>query len=127
MQVPSRSSHGHEIAVSVIIPVFNAMPYLEGLMDSLLDQGLSPHEYEIIAVDDGSTDEGPVVLDRYAARYPQVVVIHQANSGWPGIPRNRGLAAARGRFVFFADADDQMGREALGRMVDFADRRQPGQ
>lgn len=108
-------------AVSVVIPVYQAMPYLRTLLDSLVGQDLEPSRYEVLAIDDGSTDDGPALLDEYAARHPQLRVVHQENSGWPGIPRNRGLDLARGRYVFFADADDEMGPEALRRMTAFAD------
>ncbi|WP_151524785.1 glycosyltransferase family 2 protein [Serinicoccus kebangsaanensis] len=117
--VPEHADAG--VAVSVVVPVYDAMPYLETLLRSLLGQDLDPAAYEIIAVDDGSTDAGPRLLDDLAAAHPQLRVVHQENSGWPGIPRNRGLALARGRYVFFADADDEMGSEALRRLVDFAD------
>ncbi len=110
-----------EVDVSVVVPVYNAMPYLGTLIRSLVDQDLDRRRYEVLAIDDGSTDDGPAVLDEFAARHPQLTVVHQANSGWPGIPRNRGLDLARGRYVFFADADDEMGPQALRRMVQFAD------
>jgi glycosyltransferase involved in cell wall biosynthesis len=110
-----------QVDVSVIVPVFNAMPYLRTLLRSLLDQDLGSVTHEIVAVDDGSTDEGAQLLDDLAARHAELRVIHQPNSGWPGIPRNRGLDEARGRYVFFADADDEMGPEALRRLVHFAD------
>ncbi|MVA77112.1 glycosyltransferase [Auraticoccus sp. F435] len=110
-----------EPAVSVVVPVYNAMPYLRDLMDSLVAQDLPATDFEVVAVDDGSTDDSPAVLDEYAAAHPNVQVVHQPNSGWPGIPRNRGLDLARGRYVFFADADDRMGTEALRRMTAFAD------
>ncbi len=109
------------VRVSVIIPVFNAMPYLVTLMDSLVAQDLPDDAYEIIAVNDGSTDGSPATLDGYAASCTNVRVFHQDNSGWPGQPRNAGFNAARGRYVFFADADDVLGVEALRRMADFAD------
>lgn len=109
------------LAVTVVIPVFNAMPYLVTMLDSLRHQDLPDDAYEVIAVDDGSTDGSSDALDEYALRAPNLTVIHQDNSGWPGRPRNVGTAAARGRYVFFADADDVMGTEALRRMVEFAD------
>lgn len=109
------------VDITVVVPVYNAMPYLMSLLRSLVDQDLPASRYEILAIDDGSTDEGPAQLDGFASRYCNVRVIHQENSGWPGIPRNRGLDEARGRYIFFADADDEMGPKALRRLVEFAD------
>jgi glycosyltransferase involved in cell wall biosynthesis len=103
------------------MPVYNTVRYLERCLDSLLQQDIPAEELEVIAVDDGSTDGSGELLDRYAARDERLVVIHQANSGWPGQPRNRGTAASRGRYVFFMDSDDHLGREAIRRMCDFAD------
>jgi glycosyltransferase involved in cell wall biosynthesis len=110
--------------VSVVIPVYNAMPYLRDLLDSLAAQDLPEDCYEIITVDDGSTDDGPSVLDEFARRHGNVTVAHQENSGWPGHPRNVGLDLASGRYVFFADADDELGAESLRRLVEFADEHQ---
>ena len=101
--------------VSVVVPVYEAMPYLRTLLVSLLAQDLGPDDYEVVAVDDGSTDDGPRLLDELARVHPQLRVVHQENSGWPGAPRNRGLDLARGRYVFFADADDEMGPRARQR------------
>jgi CDP-glycerol glycerophosphotransferase len=62
------------------------------------------------------------MVDAFAASRPWVTVIHQANSGGPGAPRNAGLDRARGRYVFFLDADDYLGVEALERLVAMAER-----
>ncbi|MGW9021168.1 glycosyltransferase family 2 protein [Leucobacter chromiiresistens] len=105
--------------VSVVIPVYNSMPYLTGTVESLLAQQLAA--FEIIAIDDGSTDGSGAELDRFAALDDRVTVVHQENSGWPGMPRNRGLERARGTYVLFMDADDTMAPEALRLMVDQAD------
>lgn len=107
--------------VSVIIPLFNAMPYLVELLDSLAAQDMDPALFEVIAVDDGSTDGGGNLLDEFASRHSNWRVIHQKNSGWPGQPRNVGIDVAAGDYVFFCDADDRLGPEALRRMVAFAD------
>lgn len=106
--------------VAVVIPVYNTMPYLADLLDSLAAQDLDPALFEIIAVDDGSTDMSGEVLDAYAAAHSNVRVIHQKNSGWPGKPRNVGIAASQAPYIFFCDADDLLGSEALRRMVDYA-------
>ena len=76
--------------VSVIIPVYNTMPYLTACLDSLVDQSIGLDRLQIITVDDGSTDGSSEVLDQYAVRHPgSFVVIHQANSGSPAGPCNR--------------------------------------
>lgn len=125
MSDPARPSTTEErtdsVDVSVVVPVFNAMPYLHEFLESLAAQDLSDDAYEVVAVNDGSTDGSGAELDAFAARHRNVRVLHQENSGWPGRPRNRGLDLARGRYVFFADADDRLGTEALRRLVAFAD------
>ena len=91
--------------ISVIIPVYKAEAYLEECLDSVLAQ-----EYpslELILVDDGSPDGSPAICDRYAGRHPNIQVIHQENQG-PGPARNAGIAAARGEYLMFADADDKL-------------------
>ncbi|MFD5427801.1 glycosyltransferase family 2 protein [Streptomyces sp. NPDC127084] len=108
--------------VSVIIGAYEAMPYLVKCLDSVEAQTLAPERMEIVAVDDGSTDGTGTYLDRFAARTPVPMrVVHQPNSGAPGGPRNIGLAMARGRYVFFLDADDHLGHEALAALVTMAD------
>lgn len=115
------SASAETARVAVIIPVFNSMPYLRELLDSLEAQDLDPALFEVIAVDDGSTDRGGALLDAYAQRLPNMRLIRQHNSGWPGKPRNVGIDASRSDYVFFCDSDDLLGPEALRRMVEFAD------
>ena len=108
--------------VSVIIAVYNTMPYLTRCLKSLVNQSIGLARMEVVAVDDGSTDGSGAELDRFASEYPGVVrVIHQSNSGGPAVPSNRGLDAATGRYVFFLGADDYLGLEALERLVAAAD------
>jgi len=109
------------VRVSVIVPVYNPGPHLQPLLDSLAAQTLPPEQFEAVFVDDGSTDDTPAALDRLAATRPNVRVIHQENSGWPGKPRNVGVDAARGTYVFFCDNDDWLGTQALQRLCDAAD------
>jgi poly(ribitol-phosphate) beta-N-acetylglucosaminyltransferase len=108
--------------VSVLVPVYNTMPYLTRCLNSLVGQTIGPDRMQIVAVDDGSTDGSGRVLDRYARRHPgPFTVIHQANSGGPAGPCNRALDLATGRYVFFVGADDWLGRDALRRLVAAAD------
>lgn len=108
--------------VSVIVAVYNTMPYLTECLTSLVGQSIGTDRMEIVAVDDGSTDGSGDELDRFAARHPDTVrVVHQKNSGGPAAPSNRALDLARGRYVYFIGADDHLGAEALERLVHEAD------
>ncbi|BFO21486.1 hypothetical protein SHKM778_78740 [Streptomyces sp. KM77-8] len=111
-------------AVSVVIPVYNAGDYLTECLRSIADQSLGFDNIEIIAVDDASTDGSGDVLDAWAERHPGRVRVlrFEKNSGAPGGPRNRGIEAAAGEFLFFADPDDRLGTEALERLVGAARR-----
>ena len=108
------------LKVSVIVPVYNPGANIDDCIDSLLGQSLPPEEYELIFVDDGSTDETPARLDALAAEHDNVRVEHIPNSGWPGRPRNIGIEMARGEYVYFVDNDDWLGRDALERLYDRA-------
>lgn len=109
--------------VSVIIGAYEAMPYLVECLASVAAQSIDPRRVEVIAVDDGSTDGTGEYLEDFAACAPMpVTVVRQDNSGGPSGPRNVGLRKAAGRYVFFLDADDRLGPEALERMVAMADK-----
>lgn len=89
--------------ISVIVPVYNAEPYLEKCLKSLLLQ--TYENLEIICVNDGSTDNSAKILEKYAALDRRIVVIEKENGG-AASARNRGLEAATGDYVSFVDADD---------------------
>ena len=102
--------------VSVVVPVFNPGRDIDDCIRTLLGQSLPDDEYEVIFVDDGSTDATPARLDALAAEHANVHVEHIPNSGWPGRPRNLGTDRARGDYVLYVDNDDYLGEEALERM-----------
>ena len=89
--------------VSVIIPVYNAEKYLRQCLDSVMGQTL--REIEIICVDDGSTDGSVAILQEYAEKDSRVQVLQQKNQ-FAGVARNNGMAAAKGEYYVFLDADD---------------------
>lgn len=108
--------------VSMVIPVYNSLTYLSETLDSMLEQGLSEVELEVILVNDGSNDGSECVVDQYAARYPNFRVIHQEQSGGPATPCNVGAYAARGRYFFLLGSDDVMTPNALRDLVTVAER-----
>lgn len=89
--------------ISIIIPVYNAEPYVTECIESVIAQTFT--DWELILVDDGSTDHSGIICDNYAARDPRVRVIHQPNGG-VSAARNTGLNSAKGDWVTFVDADD---------------------
>lgn len=108
------------IKVSVVVPVFNPGHHIDDCLDSVVGQSLPKDDYEAIFVDDGSTDGTGDRLDAFAAEHANVSIIHIENSGWPGRPRNVGIDAARGEFVYFIDNDDWIADGALERLYDRA-------
>ncbi|NRQ30726.1 glycosyltransferase family 2 protein [Nonomuraea sp. NN258] len=118
----SEAGNGDDAAdVSVVIPARDCRPYLDRCLTAALVQRVKK---EIVVVDDGSTDGSTDLLRLYAAyhRASVKVVRVEHRAGGPGRPRNIGLEHATGRYVFFCDADDYLGPEALERMVAVADR-----
>ena len=91
--------------VSIIIPVYNVEIYLTRCLDSCLQQDLSYDEYEIIAINDGSTDNSLSILQDYADRYPNLKIVNQDNRK-QGAARNRGIEIATGDYIWFVDSDD---------------------
>lgn len=100
------------LKLSVIIPYYNADKWIGKMLDSLLDQDISPDTYEIIVVDDGST-QGVDTLKDYTDRYPNILYFRQENSG-PSAARNNGLGIARGKWIYFCDSDDFIHPQVLG-------------
>lgn len=93
--------------LSVIIPLYNTGEYIAKCLDSVLAQGLRPEQYEIIVVNDGSTDSGPEIAEDYCNRHGNIKLITQENAG-VSAARNRGLKEAQGEYVHFVDSDDYM-------------------
>ena len=90
-------------AVSVIVPVYNAAKYLPAALDSIIAQTFQ--DFEIVAVNDGSTDDSGRILEEYASRDGRIRVEYQRNSG-SGAARNKAILLARGNYVAMHDADD---------------------
>lgn len=102
--------------ISVLLPVYNASRYLSECLDSVLAQTFT--DFEVIAVNDGSTDRSLAILEAYASRDHRVKVISRANTGIVGA-LNDGLIACRGDFVARMDADDYAYRNRFAKQLDF--------
>lgn len=92
-----------DLYFSIVVPVYNVQSYLEECVQSVLRQTFS--DFEMILVDDGSTDGSGVLCDKLAERDSRIRVYHQENQG-PSVARNNGLLLARGKYILFLDSDD---------------------
>ena len=91
------------VKFSIIVPVYNVEQYLKDCIESILKQVFK--DYEILLIDDGSTDSSGLICDEYAASYPQIKVIHKKNGGLSDA-RNVGIKKAKGEYLIFIDSDD---------------------
>lgn len=97
--------------LSIIIPVYNVEQYLSKCLDSVLEQSYKA-DYEVICVNDGSTDSSLAILEDYGEKYDKIKIINQVNSGLSEA-RNAGLRLAKGDYVWFVDSDDWIEHIAL--------------
>lgn len=101
--------------LSFVVPVYNTAPYLRRCLDSLLSQ--SQFEFEIIAVDDGSSDDSPIILNEYCQKHPDLIYVFSKENGGLSDARNFGLKHARSEFVAFVDSDDYLHPDFLALTV----------
>ena len=104
------------IKLSIVIPVYNVEKYLRECLDSAIVPGIEG--YEIVCVNDGSTDSSPEILEEYRKKYPELIqVVHTDNQGL-GAASNNGVAAARGEYIAFLDSDDYLSANAVKEMME---------
>lgn len=107
------------IKISIVVPVYNVESSLGCCLDSLLNQDLPDNEYEIILIDDGSSDNSFEICNTYASKRKHISVYSQENGG-ASVARNRGLEAANGEYIFFVDSDDYIAENVLKGLYDKA-------
>lgn len=105
--------------LSIIIPVYNVEEYVSCTIDSCLDQDIDKSEYEIICVNDGSTDHSLEILEKYTD-IPNVRIITQINSG-VSVARNRGIQEAKGDYLWFIDSDDFIIKNCIPQILGWID------
>ena len=103
----------HSPSISIIIPIYNVEPWLRRAVNSLLNQSFT--SFEILLVDDGSTDGSGALCDRLADDDMRIRVLHQENSG-AASARNAAIAIARGKYLYFMDGDDWCDKNMLADM-----------
>ena len=96
--------------ISFIVPIYKVEEYLPRCIESVLKQDYK--NWEIILVDDGSPDNSGIIADKYAEKYPNIVVIHKENGGLSEA-RNYGINKAKGKYLFFLDSDDYLATNSL--------------
>ncbi len=103
--------------LSIILPVYNVAAYLEKCVQSCFTQDISTEKYEVIIVNDGSTDESLALAEKLRLAHPQLKIINQENKGLSGA-RNTGLKLAKGDYVWFVDSDDWIETNCLQNIID---------
>lgn len=102
---------------SVIVPCYNAEEYLSHCIHSVLEQEFK--DYEIVLVNDFSTDSSGEICDELAAEFDSVRVVHLAENGGVSLSRNTGIKASRGKYIVFLDSDDYLAENCLGKIASF--------
>lgn len=108
-----------ELQMSIILPVYNTEKYLKECLDSILNQGLT--NYEILIVNDGSTDESQKIINWYVETYPFIEATYQENHG-QSAARNKALETAKGKYIYFMDSDDYLEHNSLGELYEKAEK-----
>ena len=109
--------------ISIIIPVYNVAHYLEKSIGSVYNQGLLENEFEVIIVDDGSTDDSLIVEQNFTKEKNNVLIVSQKNKGLGGA-RNTGIENAKGDYILFLDADDWILPNVLPNIIEIASENQ---
>ena len=95
------------IKLSIIIPLYNNEHYISNCLDSILNCDLTIDEFEVIIVNDGSTDKGPDIAQKYTTKYKNFKYLSQKNQG-QSVARNNGIKEAEGEYIWFVDSDDKI-------------------
>lgn len=104
-------------AATVIVPIFNRQKYLKECLNSICNQ--TEKKIEIICIDDGSTDSSVAIVQEFASKHENIILVEQKNQG-VSVARNTGLELAKGEYIFFVDADDSIDDKLVETVIDYA-------
>ena len=96
--------------ISFIIPSYNSASTVRRCLDSIFALPLEPKEFEVIFIDDCSTDNTCAIVEQYATRHPNIVLLQQTQNNRQGAARNRGISVAQGEYIAFVDSDDSVAK-----------------
>ncbi len=117
----TNNSKDNTLRLSIIVPAYNTEKYLDDCILSLLNQDLPEDEYEIIFVNDGSTDNSVQVIEKYMENHPCIRLISQQNAG-VSAARNNGIRLAKGEYIGFVDSDDYIDSDMYRNMLSLAEK-----
>lgn len=122
VEQPKREASDHTPVLSIVMPVFNVAPYLDTAIQSVLTQDFQ--DFELIVVDDASTDNGRQVVEMHQSLDDRIRLIGLDHNtlGGAGVPSNLGIRAARGKYIGFVDSDDWVTKGAFAKLVELAER-----
>lgn len=112
------------IEISFIIPAYNVETYIGRCLDSIFNQNVDATLYEVIVIDDGSTDGTLNLLNKYATKYSNLNVTSQENKG-VSAARNHGIALAKGEYLWFVDSDDYIKENSVQHLIDIVQNTKP--
>ena len=93
------------LKLSIIVPVYNVEPHIRPCIESIFNQGLDEKDYEVIIVNDGSTDKSMEMITDIISQHNNIIIINQENQGL-SMARNNGIEKASGEYIQFVDSDD---------------------
>ena len=105
--------------LSIIVPVYNVEKYIRPCFESIFKQGLDENEFEVIIVNDGSTDKSMEMISDIISQHNNITIINQENQGL-SVARNNGIAAAKGEYIFMPDSDDLLIEDAIPSLLNQA-------
>jgi len=109
--------------LSFIVPVYNTSAYLPKCIDSLLHQDIPKSDYQIILVNDGSTDHSLSICETYKEKHDHIILLSQTNSGQSSA-RNLGMKYATGKYIWFVDSDDYIENNCIQKCLNICDKNQ---
>jgi glycosyltransferase involved in cell wall biosynthesis len=105
--------------LSIVIPLYNVENYINQCLNSILKQNIPAKDYEVLLIDDGSTDKSYSIAKKFTFNHSNLSIYHQKNQG-VSIARNNGLQYAKGKYIYFVDSDDYIALGTLNQLVKYA-------